>query len=60
MVDPTCEYLRRYKLGGNEFSKLRCGNAGENKKLNKKLNPKDQKLNGEFEHSQRSTIQHNH
>ena len=35
MVDPTCELLNRWKLGGNKMVKFRCNDSGENKKLDK-------------------------
>ena len=60
MVDPTCEYLHRWKLGSNEVSKFRCNDAEENKKIDEMLNLKDLIMNVEFECTTRDAPQNNY
>ena len=60
MVEPTCEQLHRWKDNGINIKYMRMDNAGENQKLEKRMNSKDWKLNIEPEYTARQTPQQNH
>jgi hypothetical protein len=60
MVEPTCELLHKWKGQGRPVKYIRCDNAGENKKLEQRLNSNDWKMgNIRFEYTARDTPQAN-
>jgi hypothetical protein len=60
MVEPTCENLSKWMKAGKPVKFLRLDDAGENKKLQKRVQSKDWKLDIEFEYTARNTPQQNH
>jgi len=60
MIEPTLEQWNKWKQNGLVVKKVRCNNAGENKKLQERAGSKDWKLNIEFEYTARDTPQQNH
>mgnify|MGYP000117070222 CR=1 FL=1 len=59
MVNPTCEKLERWKAAGILVKNIRCGNGGENIKLEKRCNGVEWKLNATFKYTARDTPQQN-
>jgi hypothetical protein len=59
MIEPTCELFHKWKQTGKDLSIVRLDNAGENKKLQKRCDSKDWKLNLKFEFTARDTPQQN-
>ena len=59
MVEPKCELLNKWKLGGKPIQYIRMDNAGENKTLQKRCQSADWKLNFKFEYTVRATPQKN-
>ena len=60
MVEPTCEKLHKWKENGYNVTTIRCDNAGENVKLQKRSDSAAWKLNLTFEFTARDTPQQNH
>ena len=61
MVEPTCELINAWKNQGKPVQVIRCDNAGENQKLQKRLKSADWKLsNIKFEYTGRHTPQQNY
>ena len=59
MVEPVCEQFQLWKGAGIPVKILRMDNAGENKKLQQRLESSDWKLNVAVEYTARATPQHN-
>jgi hypothetical protein len=55
MVEPTCELFHKWKETGKNLKIVRLDGAGENKKLQKRCDSKDWKLNLKFEFTARDT-----
>ena len=51
MVEPTCELFNKWKGAGMPVQHLRMDNAGENKKLEKRLVSSNWKLNPAIEYT---------
>ena len=58
MVELAQKHLHRWKLGSDKVVLLMCGNAGENKKLRKRIYSKYWNLNAVFECTLRSPSHH--
>ena len=59
MVGPVCEQFQLWKGAGMPVKILRMDNAGENKKLQQRLESSDWKLDPTIEFTARATPQHN-
>ena len=59
MVEPVCEQFQLWKGAGMPVKNLRMDNAGENKKLQQRLESSDLKLDPTIEFTARSTPHHN-
>ena len=57
IIDTTCASLSKWRAMGLPTENLRCDNAGENKMLEKEVNGEKWKLNLNFEHTARATLQ---
>ena len=60
MIEPTCELLSKWKSQKHPVKIIRCDNAGENTKLEKRANGADWKLDVQFEYTARDTPQQNY
>ena len=60
MIEPTCVQINQWHQNGMIVRYLRCDNAGENKKLEERINGANWKLNIQFEYTARDTPQQNH
>ena len=60
MIEPTCVQINQWNQNGLIVKYLHCDNAGENRKLEERINGVDWKLNVEFEYTARDTPQQNH
>ena len=60
MIEPTCEKIQVWKDEGKPVKRIRCDNAGENKKLEERLRSVDWKLGDiQFEYTASYTPQQN-
>ena len=60
MIEPTCEKIQVWKDEGKPVKRIRCDNAGENKKLEERLKSVDWKLGDiKFEYTASYTPQQN-
>ena len=60
MVEPTIELFNMWKQNGIDVSIIRCDNAGENMRLEKRLASAEWKMPLKFEYTARNTPQQNH
>ena len=60
MIEATCAKFQRWKQNAKVVKHLRMDNAGENKKLEARMNGAEWKLNIEPEYTAVNTPQQNH
>jgi hypothetical protein len=60
MIEPTCEQFHKWEQRDIPVKQVRCDNAGENIKLEKRCASADWKLGINFEYTGKATPQRNH
>lgn len=59
MIEPACEQFKLWEQTDKPVRTIRCDNAGENVKLQKRIKSKDCNFNTKFQYTGRATPQQN-